>query len=53
METATSQAKLRIILLIIAGVLLVLTVILLFLSLPAIREASQPTLPPTEAATCR
>jgi len=51
MKTATSQNKLRTVLLIIAAVLLILTGILLFLSLPAIREAAQPTEPPTEAPT--
>ena len=51
METATSQNKLRNILLIIAAALLILTGILFFLSLPAIREAAQPTEAPTEAAT--
>ena len=59
MKTAASQNKLRIILIIIASALLVLTGILLFLSLPAIREAAQPaeiatempTEPPTEAPT--
>lgn len=51
MKTATSQNKLRNILLIIAAALLILTGILIFLSLPAIREAAQPTEAPTEAAT--
>jgi len=51
METATSQKKLRIILIVIAAVLLVLTGILFFLSLPAIRAEANPTEPPTEAPT--
>ena len=51
MKTAVSQNKLRTVLLIIAAALLVLTGILLFLSLPAIREASDPTEAPTEIVT--
>ena len=51
METAASQKKLRIILIVIAAVLLILTGILTFLSLPAIREEMAPTEIPTEAPT--
>ena len=55
METATSQKKLRTVLLIIITVLLVLTGILIFLSLPALRAkavpAEAPTAVPTEAPT--
>ena len=51
MKTATSQNKLRIVLIAIAVFLLILTGILFFLSLPAILAEMTPTEPPTEAPT--
>ena len=51
MESATSQNKLRIILITVAAGLLILTGILVFLSLPSIREETMPTEIPTEAPT--
>ena len=53
METATSQKKLRIVLITIAALLLVLAGILLFLSLPAMLQSPEPAKIPTATAAAR